>query len=62
MLKIAYLSQGHLFLFSEGGEPIEVTSQFAREFEERQARQQQVNGWKDHSGIWGNMGFAPPQF
>jgi hypothetical protein len=59
---IAFLSQGQLFLLNEGSEPTEVSSQFAREFEERQARQQQVDGWKAHSGIWGNMGFAPPQF
>jgi hypothetical protein len=60
--KIAYLSQGQLFLLADDGVPAEVTSQFAREFEDRQARQQEVQGWKERSGIWGNMGFSPPQF
>jgi hypothetical protein len=60
--KIAYLCQGQLFLLGDNGVPVEVTSQFGRDFEERQSRQRQVNGWKEHSGIWGNMGFTPPQF
>jgi hypothetical protein len=60
--KIAYLCQGQLFLLGDNGVPAEVMSQFARDFEERQARQREVNGWKEHSGIWGNMGFTPPQF
>ncbi len=62
MPKIAYLCQGQLFLLGDNGVPVEVTSQFGRDFEERQSRQRQVNGWKEHSGIWGNMGFTPPQF
>jgi hypothetical protein len=60
--KIAYLCQGQLFLLGDNGVPVEITSQFGRDFEERQARQRQVNGWKEHSGIWGNMRFTPPQF
>jgi hypothetical protein len=59
---IAYLCQGQLFLLGDNGVPVEVTSQFGRDFEERQSKQRQVNGWKEHSGIWGNMGFTPPQF
>ncbi len=62
MPKIAYICQGQLFLLGDDGVPTEVLSPFARDFEERQARQQQVSGWKEHSGIWGNMGFSPPQF
>jgi hypothetical protein len=60
--KIAYICQGQLFLLGEDGVPTEVLSPFARDFEERQARQRQISGWKEHSGIWGNMGFSPPQF
>jgi hypothetical protein len=60
--KIAYLCQGQLFLLGDNGVPVEVTSQFGRDFEERQSKQRQVNGWKEHSGVWGNMGFTPPQF
>jgi len=60
--RIAFLSQGRLFLVGKDDALYEITSEFAREFEERKARQKQVHGWKEHSGIWGGMGFAPPQF
>jgi len=57
---IAYLSQGQLLITTNGAAPHELSSAFAREFEDRQSRQQQMHGWKERSGVWGNMGMAPP--
>ena len=60
MPTIAYLSQGQLLLLADGAAAREITSAFARDFEDRQARQSQMHGWKERSGVWGNMGLAPP--
>lgn len=38
----------------------EVQSTFATESRERQQRNQSIEGWKSRSGVWGNMGMAPP--
>jgi hypothetical protein len=59
---IAYLSQGQLLWLTAGAAPREITSAFARDFEDRQARQQQIHGWKERGGVWGNMGMAPPEW
>ncbi len=57
---IAWLSSGRLFVKRLDGEPREIESTFAREVLERQQRSQQLNGWKNRSGVWGQMGFGPP--
>lgn len=59
---IAFLAKGKLFVKRAGAAPEEIESAFAREAEKRAARSQQVNGWKSRSGVWGNMGMAPPQW
>lgn len=58
---VAYLSDGRLFLKSPGAESREIQSAFARQVMERQARNQEVHGWKAQSGIWGSMGMAAPE-
>lgn len=59
---VAYLSQGRLFLCQPGEPAREIKSQFAREAEQRQAKTRSIDGWKSRSGVWGQMGMAPPQW
>ena len=57
---IALLANGRAHL-KEPGKPLrEVSSSFAKESQERQKRNQSIDGWKSRSGVWGNMGMAPP--
>lgn len=60
MTTFAYLADGRLYLQNGESKPRELTSAFVRDFEERQARQQQHLGWKEQSGVWGEMGMARP--
>src|SRR5687768_10986527 len=57
---IAYLSQGKLYVKLAGQEAREIESPFARQALERQARSQEMDGWKSRGGVWGSMGMAPP--
>ena len=60
MTTFAYIAGGRLF-FQPMGMPLrEITSAFVRDFEERQAKSQQLHGWKAQSGVWGEMGMAAP--
>ena len=59
---IAYLSQGRLLVKLPGQRPREVQSAFAKETAERQARSRSIDGWKGRSGVWGQMGMAPPEW
>src|ERR1043166_4023397 len=59
---IAYLAQGRLFLKQPGQAIRELESPFAMQAMERQTRSQDINAWKSRSGVWGNMGLAPPQW
>lgn len=56
----AFVSQGRLFVAQDHLPPQELTSQFAGQYEDRQARQQQAHGWKDRSGLWGEFGAGSP--
>lgn len=58
---VAYLAEGRLYLQPGGAEAREITSTFVHNFEERQARQQKVHGWKGESQVWGEMGMMAPQ-
>lgn len=58
---IAFLSQGRLFVREPGLPVREIESRFANEAMERDARYQDTNQWKGRSGVWSNMGMAPPQ-
>ena len=59
---IAFLSQGRLFV-KELGKPIrEIESRFANDAMERQAKDRNSNAWRARSGVWGNMGMAPPRW
>lgn len=57
----AWLSGGRLFVQRPGRELLEIESSFARETLERRLRSEQLNSWKDRSGVWGSMGVAPPE-
>ncbi len=57
---IAWLAGGRLFVQRSGQPPREIESQFARETLERRQRSQNLHGWKGRSGVWGQMGMAPP--
>lgn len=57
----AWLSGGRLFVQRPAQELLEVESSFARETLERRLRSEQLNSWKDRSGVWGSMGVAPPE-
>lgn len=59
---IAILANGRILVKREGESLREVRSTFATEAEERQKRSQAVDGWRSRSGVWGQMGMAPPQF
>lgn len=57
----AYLAEGRLFLQTSGSDAQEVVSKFVQDFEERQAKQQKLHGWKGESQVWGEMGMMAPQ-
>jgi hypothetical protein len=59
---IAYLSQGRLLLKEPDKPAREIESQFAKETEQRQAKTRSIDGWKGRSGVWGQMGMAPPEW
>ena len=59
---VAYLSQGRLFLCQPGQPAREIESQFAKDTEQRQAKSRSIDGWKGRSGVWGQMGMAPPEW
>ncbi len=61
MPTFAYLAEGRLFLQSSGADAEEVVSKFVHDFEERQAKQQKLHGWKGESQVCGEMGMAAPQ-
>lgn len=52
---IAYLTEGRLFVRAADGASREIESPFARESNERRARAQELHGWKERSGLWGNL-------
>ena len=59
-IDVAWISRGRLFV-KRGGSPVqEIESDFARNSLEREQRHSQNNSWKGRSGVWGNMGMAPP--
>lgn len=58
---IAFLAKGRVQIKAPGKPLREVQSTFANESRERQKRNQSIEGWKSRSGVWGNMGMAPPQ-
>ncbi|MEZ6128736.1 MAG: hypothetical protein R3C59_08640 [Planctomycetaceae bacterium] len=60
ILSIAWISRGRLFVKREGGDVQEIESDFAKNSLERELRHSSNNAWKDRSGVWGNMGMAPP--
>ena len=57
---VAWLASGRLFVQSQGQVSREIESTFGRETLERRQRSQQLHGWKNRSGVWGQMGMAPP--
>ena len=59
---VAWIASGRLLVKRNGGAVEEIESDFARETLERRMRSQQLHGWKGRSGVWGNMGMAPPEF
>ena len=57
---VAWISRGRLFV-KRGDSPIEeIESDFALKSLEREMRRSHNNAWKDRSGVWGEMGMAPP--
>lgn len=58
---IAFISQGRLLHRPSNGDPREIESDFVQQVMERRARQQETEGWKNRSGVWGSMGMAPPE-
>lgn len=58
---VAYLTHGRLIVRVDGRPAFDVDSAFARGVADRQARAHAVHGWKESSGSWGAMGFAPPE-
>ncbi len=57
---VAWIASGKLHV-KKPNKPMEsIESTFARETIERRIRQEQHDGWKGRSGVWGNMGMAPP--
>jgi len=59
-ISIAWISRGRLFVKRGGGDVQEIESDFAKNSLERELRHSNNNAWKDRSGVWGNMGMAPP--
>ena len=61
-LTVAYLSQGRLLVKEPDKSAREIESPFAKETEQRQAKARSIDGWKGRSGVWGQMGMAPPEW
>jgi hypothetical protein len=59
---VAYLSQGRLLVKEPDKAAREIESPFAKETEQRQAKARSIDGWKGRSGVWGQMGMAPPEW
>lgn len=59
---IAYLARGQLFVRKPGQSPTPIESPFAQQTMEREARDRQLHGWKNRSGVWGQMGMSPPEW
>jgi len=59
---IAYLSQGRLLVKEPDQAAREIESPFAKDAEQRQAKARSIDGWKGRSGVWGQMGMAPPEW
>jgi len=59
-LSVAWISRGRLFVKHGDAEVQEIESDFARNSLERDLKHSNNNAWKDRSGIWGEMGMAPP--
>jgi hypothetical protein len=59
---IAFLASGSLFVKSPGHDVREIESPFALRALERQAKDQELHGWKSRSGVWGQMGMSPPEW
>jgi hypothetical protein len=59
---VAYLSQGRLLVKELDKPAREIESPFAKETEQRQAKSRSIDGWKGRSGVWGQMGMAPPEW
>ena len=58
---VAFLARGSLFLKIDDQPPRDIQSAFAQGVLDRQARAQEVDGWKANSGAWGEMGMASPE-
>ncbi|MGE0755687.1 MAG: hypothetical protein AB7O38_01640, partial [Pirellulaceae bacterium] len=59
--RIAFLASGRLFVRDPGRDFREIESRFARESLDRRSRAQSSNAWRGRSGVWGQMGMAPPE-
>lgn len=59
-LSVAWIARGRLYVKRGDSDPIEIESDFARNSLERELRHSNNNAWKDRSGVWGDMGMAPP--
>ncbi|MEZ6125937.1 MAG: hypothetical protein R3C49_22645 [Planctomycetaceae bacterium] len=57
---IAWISQGRLYVRQPDGVVREIESDFATRSVERELKHQSGNAWKGRSGIWGELGMAPP--
>jgi hypothetical protein len=59
-LSVAWIARGRLFVKRGDGSVDEIESAFARNSLERELKHSNNNAWKDRSGVWGEMGMAPP--
>lgn len=59
-LSVAWIARGRLFVKRQDGTVTEIESDFARDSLERELKHSNNNAWKDRSGVWGEMGMAPP--
>ncbi|MCA9063052.1 MAG: hypothetical protein KDA96_08335 [Planctomycetaceae bacterium] len=57
---LAWISRGRLFIRKPDEQPYEIESAFARNALQREMRNDELNAWKGRSGVWGNLGMAPP--
>ncbi|MEZ6058938.1 MAG: hypothetical protein R3C19_01095 [Planctomycetaceae bacterium] len=59
-LRVAWIAQGRLFVQTDGQPLQEIESEFARQSQQRNLRDSELNAWKGRSGVWGNLGMQPP--
>lgn len=59
-LTCAWISRGRLFVKRGTADVVEIESDFAKNSLERELRRSSNNSWKGRSGVWGEMGMAPP--